>query len=211
MKMTYGSLVGSKTTDGSIRNWLGVANLPVEAILLDAQAMIYSQMRVREMIQRATIVLPLGNAFTALPDGYLDPVALAEQDGLGYVELVDLAELERARTYDENGTLETSSVTCANATSTLEFDAKTDQARRFSLIYYGRPADLGGSNQENFLTKRYPHILRTMTAALAADYRHDDENYTRWLTRSSALIGSAQIEGDLSKRGTIYPRGFTRG
>ena len=33
MSMSYGTLVGAKSEDGSIRKWTNVNNLPVEAIL----------------------------------------------------------------------------------------------------------------------------------------------------------------------------------
>ena len=206
--MTYGSLVGPKSADGSIKNWINYNLLPVEAILTDAQAMIYSLLRVREMRTSSVVTLAVGASSVPLPTGFLDPLAIIGKDGIGDAELVDEMELERLRLYGSDGTLQTGYVTSCAPRATLDFNAATDSARQFSILYYAQPAPLSLANQTNFLTMRYPHILRAMTSAVAADFRHDDANYTRFFQRATTFITAAAINDDLSRRGMITPRGF---
>ena len=47
--MTYTSLIGDKNTAGSIARWVNYSKLDADQILQEAQALLYSMLRVREM------------------------------------------------------------------------------------------------------------------------------------------------------------------
>lgn len=66
---------------------------------------------------------------------------------------------------------------------------------------------LSSTNTTNFLTDRYPHLLRTACMAAAADYMKDDGEYQKNVTKLTGLIGDLNAKDDLSNRGgMIYTR-----
>ena len=76
MAMTYTGLIGAKTSSASLKHWANYALLPTEELILDAEAQIYSLMRVREMRAEATLSIALNDSTEALPTGFLDPIGL---------------------------------------------------------------------------------------------------------------------------------------
>lgn len=83
----------------------------------------------------------------------------------------------------------------------IKFDQAFDDTRLLQLPYYQSLALLSSTNTTNFLTSRYPHLLRTACVAAASDFMKDDAEYQKAMTRLGTLVGSTQAEGDLMYRG----------
>ena len=294
MAMTYNSLVAPKGTTGSIMNWVGYSKLDIPTILDEAQSLLYSMLRVREMRSQWTFLIRAYGSEIALPSGFLDPdgAIFSLGDGL-QIDQRDKVDVQRRRAYDSsvNGTFAANPITTqanssivavekdshglsqgstvqmtglapvggltfpgaypitdiidddnflidigVNATSAatgggtsgsytanmlimstpavwgmwdekIKFDAALDIDRTMALAFYKRPALLSASNQSNFLTNRYPRLLRTACQAMAADFMKDSDEYTKSLTALTALVQSTAAEDDLSYRGAIFGTG----
>ena len=72
--MSYTSLVGDKNTAGSIARWVNYSKLDADQILHEAQSLIYSMLRVREMRAHFNFTVAQGGDRVALPTGFLDPI-----------------------------------------------------------------------------------------------------------------------------------------
>jgi hypothetical protein len=74
--MTYTNLVATKGTAGSIANWVNYQKLEavLPTILEEAQALLYSLLRVREMQTTMTFKLGVGSTYYALPTRFQDPI-----------------------------------------------------------------------------------------------------------------------------------------
>lgn len=87
----------------------------------------------------------------------------------------------------------------------LQFDAAFTTQYVCSLMCYLQPALLSSTNPTNFITTRYPNLLRTACQAAAADYMKDDGEYQKSLQRLQALIDRISQQDDLMLRGAdIY-------
>lgn len=86
----------------------------------------------------------------------------------------------------------------------IKFDVGFDTATRFKLVYYRSPTLLSASNLSNWLTVRYPMLMRKACQAAAADFMKDDVEYKKGIEALSALIQSTAAENDLIYRGTEF-------
>ena len=84
---------------------------------------------------------------------------------------------------------------------TIQFDYAFQDARTCRLLYFRRPHLLSDKNPTNFLTKRYPRIIREATNAAAASYMKDDNEEQKALQKLGQLIDATNAESDLSYRG----------
>lgn len=83
----------------------------------------------------------------------------------------------------------------------VHFDQAFSIQTTCELPYFKSPALLSASNQSNFLTNRYPHLIRAAAQARAAAFMRDDETYARELQALTALTQSVSIENDMMYRG----------
>lgn len=89
----------------------------------------------------------------------------------------------------------------------LQFDAAFSMALQFRLMCYRSLPLLSTNNKTNFLTDRYPHLMREACLASAASYRQDDSEYAKHTTAMMKIIQSIQAEDDLKYRGAdLYTR-----
>jgi hypothetical protein len=86
----------------------------------------------------------------------------------------------------------------------IKFDVAFNRAAVCKLLFYRQPLLLSATNQTNFLTNRYPNLLRVACLAAAAQYMKDDEEYTKSVQALTALIGSIAAQDDLSYRGATF-------
>jgi hypothetical protein len=202
--MDYGTLIAGKETAGSIRSWINYGLIDAEGVLLDAQSYIFGALRVREMQAEATVEIEENATTAALPERYLDPITLIYKDGNGEIGLKTPQAVHRARQYEEDGTLSADRpLSYAVFNDLIQFEVKADADYSASFLFYRRPELLGPqtARKTNFLTARYPALVRAACIAFAADYRDDTERYTRAIQRCNALISAANVEADLSLRG----------
>jgi hypothetical protein len=200
--MDFTSLTADKTTSGSIRRWVNHADVDSDAVLEDAQALIFQTLRVREMRSEFTpLTLSAGDSYKALPAGFLDPVALHDQTNTIKLKLRAEEWLADKRAY-ENGVLTTGTPhNYAIFSEALQFDVAYEAAATLRLLGFRAPTLLSLANPTNFLTVRYPHILRAAALARAFSYRNSDERADKELTLLAAYIAKANAESDLTYRG----------
>ncbi len=60
---------------------------------------------------------------------------------------------------------------------------------------------LSSTNQTNFITNRYPKLMRIACLAAAAEFMKDDTEYQKWLTRLQNAVQSISVENDMQYRG----------
>lgn len=83
----------------------------------------------------------------------------------------------------------------------IHFDSAFLQAMNCQLQFYQSLPLLSSSNQSNFLTNRYPQLVRTACVTAAADFMKDDTEYQKGMTRLQAMVQQINIENDMSMRG----------
>lgn len=86
----------------------------------------------------------------------------------------------------------------------IQFDAAAVTAFQARLLYYRSPPLLSATNPTNFITSRYPTLIRAATMASAASYLKDDEEEQKWMQKLSALIDATNAESDLMYRGAEF-------
>lgn len=285
MTMTYNSLVAAKGVAGSIANWVNYSkietNLPF--ILDEAQALIYTVLRVREMRTRFFFTLPANSSIVALPSRFLDPIGrvycssdnsflehkdddyvlrtrsyeqstgaittdgFATQAGLTtvFVTLANhgmsvggtiafqgaalVAGVDMNRTFEivalngvnqffvetdqiaagsvfgggssityEANNLTTGTPSCWTILDqNLEFNTASDINRSCYLRCFRSKPLLSPTNQVNFLTDRYPHMIREACLASAAGFMKDDAEYQKHTQTMVAMAQQAASMDDL--------------
>jgi len=86
----------------------------------------------------------------------------------------------------------------------VKFDSAFDTLSTCQMLYFRSPKLLSASNQSNWVTDRYPKLLRAACQAGAADFMKDNEEYTKALQALEALIQRTGVEGDLMYRGMSF-------
>jgi hypothetical protein len=200
--MDYTTLVGPKSTPGSLASWSNYGLAPASDVLTDAQSLIYMTLRVREMLSDAVpIAVGLGVNSVALPADFLDPIDLRNAFGQKLPHKDAIGVMNR-RTYDAAGVPAVGQPgVYAIFGEKMQFDVVTNAATTLSLIYFQTPAALSPTNTTNFLTRRYPNLLRTACLAVAADFRKHEADYNRNVQRMTTLITTINAENDLYLRG----------
>ena len=83
----------------------------------------------------------------------------------------------------------------------IQFDGAFMTGYTCRLLYFRRPHLLSATNPTNFITNRYPRIIREATNAAAASFMKDDNEEQKALQKLSTLIDATNAESDLSYRG----------
>ncbi len=200
--MDYTTLVADKTTDGSIKQWMNYGLLPVTTLLEEAQTELYRRLRVREMKSEATISVTSGSKTASLPTNFIDAISLHYRDGS---ELVKKSERDiiTARMYDETAGDYVSARMGKFAVfdELLQFDYRADQAYSLTMIYYKQPALLSGSNTTNFLTSRYPRLLRIACIRSAAEFMNNDTKFAQMEESLVKALAEIDVMDDMSQLG----------
>jgi hypothetical protein len=200
--MDFTSLTAAKTTSGSIRRWVNHTDVDSDAVLEDAQALIFQTLRVREMRSEFTpLALSIGNSSKALPAGFLDPIALYDLTNNLKLKLRIEEWIGDKREYDAAVLSSGTPRNYAIFEEALQFDLAYDAAATLKLIGFKSPTVLSLIAPTNFLTTRYPHILRSACLARAYNYRNSDERADKELSLLAAYIGKANAESDFTYRG----------
>lgn len=83
----------------------------------------------------------------------------------------------------------------------LRFDVAFDQTSLCRMQFYKSLPLLSSTNLTNFLTNRYPQVMRVACMAAAADFMKDDTEYQKQFTRLSAMTQAISVENDMQYRG----------
>ncbi len=206
MTINYTTLTGTKTTTGSIANWVNRSDLPTADVLAEAQAWIYQRLRVREMMARGTLSFSTSGNSVALPARFLDPISFTPYTWGEPLDLVDEANLMDFR--DEDGNLyESTPSRWAIIGETAYVNTKPTDTFAGILLYYAQPADLAAStNETNFLTTRYPKLLRHALMGVAYEHMKDTDRSAGYMQLAEADLQEAARTNDLFRRGQQVPR-----
>lgn len=83
----------------------------------------------------------------------------------------------------------------------LKFDQAFFQTSLCRLQYFQSLPLLTANNGTNFLTNRYPQLMRVACMAQAADFMKDTEEYNKQFGRLQTMIEKISNENDMSLRG----------
>lgn len=150
--MDYNSLVGSKSTPGSIINWTSYTKLDVTTVVDEAQALIYGILRVREMRTEWTFGIRVGNSQQALPARFLDPIGrlfdVTNNGWLGHKIETDILSL---RSYDSSpsGSLGANPFTTTINSSLVNVLLANHGLNQGSTFFPAGAATVGGLNLNN--------------------------------------------------------------
>lgn len=86
----------------------------------------------------------------------------------------------------------------------VEFNMPFDTAATMKLLIFRRPRLLSATNLTNFVTDRYPMLMREACLASAASFMKDDTEYAKHVKTLSDLIGATAAENDLVYRGAEF-------
>lgn len=205
MAINYTTLTGVKTTAGSIANWVNRSDLPTDNILLEAEAWIYQNLRVREMVARDTAFqFDSAAQSEALPSGFLDPIAFTPHGYYEPLPFVHEDKLEELR--DADGALESgtpSRWTIIGTTAYVDVSCSANFAG--VLSYFKQPDALSGSNETNFLTTRYPSLLRMACMAHAYEHMKDTPRAREYFQLAMVKMEEAMRTNEMFRRGQHVP------
>ena len=205
MAMTFTVLTGLKTVTGSIKSWQNYAQVDAAGVLTDAEAWIYQKLRVREMRTSENLSVAAAKSYIDLPDGYLDPIKLRDITNDVNLIMVSEDQLEEYRTYT-SGVLDSNDPAWwAVFDEAIQFDCKATTALTARMVFYKQLDALSTSNETNFLTQRYPHILRHACLAFAALFSKDSELFATEIRLAESLVMDANAQDELSRRGQENP------
>lgn len=295
MAMTYSSLIAAKGNAGSIANFLSYTKVQSEVptILDEAQALIYTLLRTREMKARTRFLMTVGAAWQPLPTNFLDPIGQvwiadwnlqAEHFDESYVQrqriytpssgsqtpsapnitysagsplitinfpahgfnqdsviavsgatnfdvvtingtwdiysivdannfVIDITPLgtvpaasgtfQTSFNYQADGLIQASPKYWSIAQERIFFDCAFDIQVMCELYYYQSLPLLSNTNQSNFLTNRYPQLIRPACQAQAAAFMRDDQSYQREVGRLTAIADRINVADDMHNRGMV--------
>lgn len=203
MAFNYNTLVGPKATIGSIRNWLNWDKVASEDVLEQAQAYIYSQLRIREMKMVTTGTIAMAATQLAMPATFLQAISFRLTGSYAQEVVVwEERDFENQIQLDDNSAyIEDAPNGCMiigePAIAYFNYAAIADIPYR--IVYYGRPASLASGVQTNWLTTRYPSLLRYAAMGFAYEYKQDEAKADRYLKLCEGLIEKANAEADMAK------------
>ena len=212
--ITYATLIGGTSVDGSIAGWLNHSSIQgvADTIVAEAEAAIYRDLRHWRMLTSTTGTMTANPSDSASPVDYISLPADYLEDKVFYVTGVNYQKMTRKTMeeiiamydYDGNGyRIVQQPYYYFNDQSNLKFDNPPDLAYPYLLYYYQQPASLMTSGT-NFLTQFYPRLLRATCCMMAAEYMKDvgQGNYDRtyWAQQAQVELAKAQAESDRSVR-----------
>ena len=197
---SFSTLIAGKTTAGSIKNWCNRDDIPATEILTEAQALIYLKLRVREMMVRDDFASALGDTSESLPSDFLDMHSLTPY---GWGEPLEyLGEHLFQQNMDEDGVvLDGTPVAYTIIGPELIWDSKLTEAFGGKIIYYKRPLALSAGTLTNFLTERYPTLLRHACLTFAYEHMKDEARSLDYRKKAEMEAQEASRQDDLFRRG----------
>jgi len=198
----YSTLVGAKTVAGSIKEKVNHANIPIAQIVTDAEAWIYQRLRVREMLAHTTGTLTTSTYQSVLPALFrASKFFMFTANGTVAKSEPTKELLETVLqnwSYDGTGarTVGKPQMYAADGT-TLTFEIEADQNYPWHLLNYQAAAALvGTTNETNFLTGTYPHILRATSYFQAYQWMKNEREKLYWRKVAEGEIEQANVESD---------------
>lgn len=206
MAISWTTLTGAKTVVGSIANWVNRSDLPTDNILLEAEAWIYQRLRIRNMMERVVFQFDLGAQTEPLPSDFLDPISFTP-----YRHTIPLVYLHEEKLIeqrdDANALISGEPTSWAIIGDTAYVDVECSEDFPGILLYYKLPAALSVSNTTNFLTTRYPSLLRYACLARAYEHMKDAQSAQQYDLRAMGALAEAMQTDEMWRRGQYIPAG----
>lgn len=204
MAINWTTLTGPKSVSGSVANYVNRSDLPINDILTEAEALIYQDLRTDDMLVRTNITLPSGQSSVALPSDYLTLKTfkpLLTDTPMLYVLPDRLAEI-----LDGEGNFIVGMPSMFSVLGkTMRFDVAAERDFFGVLFYYARPAPLSASNETNFLTEKFPSLLRYAMLYFAYEHMKDQALGQEYMAKYAGQLRSARAVDDLNKMGMWFP------
>lgn len=182
---------------------------PAPFTTTNASSLVAVELVGHALTQGSTLTIADANAVGGLDlNGTFPVVSITDDDNL----VIDV-DTEASSTATGGGSLATYTANKLIAASPnrwgvfdekLKLDCAMESASQFKLLYYRSPKPLSATILTNWLTVRYPKLLRVACMAAAADYMKDDAEYNKHVTALTALVGSTAAENDLQYRGAEF-------
>jgi hypothetical protein len=222
--MDWNTLTAASTTAGSLANWVNKSTITSGAggvadnIIQEATSMIYGKLRHWSMLTPPTAgTMTIGSDVIAVPSDMLEPATFmitgVYKQFLTMRTETDILALWQ---YDGSGNrVPQRPIVYYFNKSYIQLDSPPDQAYPYALTYFQQPAALSASNPTNFLTSRYPRLLRAACMVGVSEWTKEagsgtfDRTY--WMGITEDLIEEAQIDSDRSKRATQAAAVFVGG
>lgn len=200
MAIDFATITGAKTTAGSLKSWVNHDTIPVDNILTEAEAWIYQRLRTKEMQTSATGTIAIGADGFALPARFVAPLRLAIHDGVAFLPYVHEQLFEE--TLDVDGLLREGTPTkWAIIDDAVQFDAIADEEFDYTLYYYQALPALSVSNTTNFLTTRYPTLLRRVCMMFAYEFLKDFDAFEKQTVLAERALREAGVSDDQRRLG----------
>lgn len=205
MTINATTLLGAETVEGSIKNWVNRGDIPITDILRESELFIFQRLRTREMLSSAALTVSTAASTAALPTDFLDPIGFRPYEQNVDLPYVNEAELNRNR--DSSGNLFDGTpiaYTIIGTTFTTDVNALSD----FSgiMTYYAIPDALAATtNETNFLTDRYPTMLRRACMRFAYEFMKDAERMAAEEILALKAIEEANAANELYRRAQEHP------
>lgn len=211
MAFDFATLTGAKSTPGSIKFWVNHDTIDAAGILDAAQAWVYEQLRTREMRTLATLDLDEGAYYADLPAsgvGFLSPIELrwrGDDCEVAYVH----ENLLRRYVNDANANSRPSLPILGHPdryaifAERFQFEVAADEDLTGDLLYYATPAALSVSNTTNFLTRRFPLVLRRTCMALGYEERKRQSDADDQYVLAKDAIDKANAADDMGRMGQM--------
>ena len=222
--MDWNTLTAASTTAGSLANWANKSTITsgaggvADAIIQEATSWIYQSLRHWLMLTPPTTgTMTIGTDTIAVPDDMLEPDVFMIT-GVYKQTLVQKTQEEVLANwqYDGSGTrVNQQPVMYFFNQSYIQLDSPPDQAYPYALTYFQQPAALSDSNPTNFLTSRYPRLLRAACMMGVAEWAKEagqgtfDRTY--WMQIAQEALDKAQTDSDRAKRAAVTGAVFIGG
>lgn len=207
--MDYSQLVAGKSTANSIKSWINWDIAPSTDILTEAEAFIYSKLRVREMKKLLTgTQIDDGDQSYAMPADFIASISFRRiGPSAGKIHILDSEHMEGMNDIDADGLfirgipdkcqiIEDPPIAYFNCEPNDDFPVR--------LVYFRRLPALSVGNPTNFLTTRYPTLLRTACLMQAWRFKKAYDLAEVEQQNLMGLIETANSEYDLGEQANRY-------
>jgi hypothetical protein len=199
MAIDYATLSGAKGTAGSLKSWVNHDTIPSADIIVEAEAWIYQRIRTKEMQTFATGTIAVGEDGFALPPRFIVPLRLAIHEG--NEELLYQHEQIFRMPLDEDGALtEGTPYAWSIINDAVQFNTVADEAFDYTLWYYQALPPLSGTST-NFLTTRYPTLLRRVCVMFAYEFLKDWTAFDKQAVLAERALRETLVADDQRRHG----------
>jgi hypothetical protein len=188
-----GALPNNAFTTGAVSSQLVTVNIPAHGLTQGSNAIFAGVSTVDGLTLNGTFpVVTVPDVNTIIIDAGAEPAA-GNVNGGG-----------AAGSWTANVLIASSPRIWSIFDEAIQWDAAAVTAFQGQLLYYKSPPLLSATNPTNFLTSRFPRLIREATNAAAASFMKDDNEEQKALQKLGQLIDATNAESDLIYRGADF-------